>query len=96
MNSGNKASLEKSTSTTASEGDWSNWVKLHDKTDGGAKDIVDIGKSINLLFKGDTSNMFQVLSRPSNSLWRGNDARDISLIGVEGELPNAHVGSTGC
>jgi len=28
--------------------------------------IVDIGKAINLQFKGDTSNIFQVLSRPSN------------------------------
>ena len=54
--------------TTASEGELCNWVKvkLHDKSDGGSKDIVDIGKAINLQFKGDTSNIFQVLSRPSN------------------------------
>jgi len=39
--------LETLNSTTASEGDWCNWVKLHDKSDGGAKDIVEIGKAIN-------------------------------------------------
>jgi len=38
---------------------------MHDKSNGGGKDIVDIGKTINLQFKGDCSNMFQVLSRPN-------------------------------
>jgi hypothetical protein len=65
-------------------------VELHDKSGGGAKDIVDIGKFINFQFKEDTSNMFQVLSCPSNSLRRRNDAGGISMICVEGDHGEHH------
>ena len=65
---------------------------MHDKSNGGGKDIVDIGKAINLQFKGDCSNMFQVLSR-SNKLERKSMLVD---DGVEGSQVNVMASSIGC
>jgi len=88
----NKESLDAKSSSTTSDDDWKNWVSLHDKNNGGSKDIVDIGKAIKLQFKGDCSNMFQVLSRPSNfekKVTKGD-------VGVESSHTNFVATSVGC
>jgi len=88
----NKESLDAKSSSTTSGDDWKNWVSLHDKTNGGSKDIVDIGKAIKLQFKGDCSNMFQVLSQPSKfekKLIKGD-------VGVESSHANFVATSAGC
>jgi hypothetical protein len=92
IDSKNKKCLDAKSSSTSSEEDWKNWISLHDKSNGRGKDIVDIGKAINLQFKGDCSNMFQVLSRPNNlerKTMKGN-------VGVEGSHANVAVSSSGC
>jgi len=71
---------------------WKNWIALHDKSNSGGKDIVDIGKAINLQFKGDCSNMFQVLSRPNKIERKATKGE----VGVEGSHVNVEVSSTGC
>jgi hypothetical protein len=47
LNKGSAVNLDSmgtnTSSSTSSVGDWQNWVMLHDKTDGGGRDIVDIG-----------------------------------------------------
>jgi len=88
----NKESLDAKSSSTTSGEDWKNWLSLRDKSNGGGKDIVDIGKAINLQFKGDCSNMFQALSRPNKlerKIVKGN-------VGVEGSHPNVDAFSAGC
>jgi len=80
------------TSSTNSGGDWRNWVTLQDKSNGGSKDIVDIGKTIDLQFKGDCSNMFQVLSQPSNSMKKVTEG----VGGVEGSNSNIVFNSSSC
>jgi len=87
----NKECLDANSSTTTSGEDWKNWLSLRDKSNGG-KDIVDIGKAMNLQFKGDCSNMFQVLSRP-NKIERKISKCD---VGVEGSHPNVDVLSVCC
>jgi len=88
----NKESLDVISSSTLSGEDWKNWIPLHDKSNGGGKDIIDIGKAINLQFKGDCSNMFQVLCRP-NKLERNSRLVD---DGVEGSQANILASSVGC
>jgi len=88
----NKECLDAKSSSTSSREDWKNWISLHDKSHGGGKDIVDIGKAINLQFKGDCSSMFQVLSRP-NKLERKTMKDD---DGVEGSHANVMASSAGC
>ena len=73
----NKECLDANSSTTTSGEDWKNWLSLRDKSNGG-KDIVDIGKAMNSQFKGDCSNMFQVLSRP-NKIERKIGKGDVSV-----------------
>jgi len=87
-----KECLDANSSSTTSGEDWKNWISLHDKSNSCGKDIVDIGKVINLQFKGDCSNMFQVLSRP-NKLERKIMKGD---VGVEGSHANVDAFSTGC
>ena len=53
---------------------------------------MDISKAINLQFKGDCSNMFQVLSRPSNSVKKVTEGSG----GVEGSNSNFVCNSVGC
>lgn len=48
IGSENKECLDAKSSSTTSGEDWKNWISLHDKSNGGGKDIVDIGKAINL------------------------------------------------
>lgn len=92
IDSKNKECLDAKSSSTSSGEDWKNWISLHDKSNGRGKDIVDIGKAINLQFKGDCSNMFQALSR-SNNLKRKTVKGD---VGVGGSHANVVVSSAGC
>ena len=64
---------------------------MHDKSNGGGKDVVDIGKAINLQFKGDCSNMFQVLSR-SNNLERKSRLVDDGVAGIQANILATSVG----
>jgi hypothetical protein len=89
IDSKNKECLDAKSSSTSSGEDWKNWISLHDKSNGHGKDI---GKAINLQFKGDCSNMFQALSRPNN-LERKTMKCD---VGVEGSHVNVAVPSAGC
>lgn len=88
----NKECLDVKSSSTTSGADWKNWLSLRDKSIRGSQDIVDIGKTINLQFKGDCSNMFQALSRP-NKLERKTTNDDVS---VEGSHANVGAFSAGC
>lgn len=85
-------SLDAKPSSIDSDGDWRNWVTLQDKSNRGSKDIVDNGKTINLQFKGDCSNMFHVLSQPSNSMNKVTKGSG----GMEGSNSNFVCNSAGC
>jgi len=92
FNNKNKECLDAKLSSTSSGEDWKNWISLYDKSNGRCKDIVNIGKAINLQFKGDCSNMFQALSRPNNL-----ERKTLKgVVGIEGSHDNVAVSSAGC
>jgi len=50
------------TKNSVSNDDWKNWVVLLGNSKVIAKDVCEVGEAIKLNFKGDNSNMFNVLS----------------------------------
>jgi hypothetical protein len=52
-----------SSASEASDNDWQNWVAVHGNDHQVVEDVQDIGKTIELTFRGGKENMFQVLSR---------------------------------
>ena len=70
-------------STTSVNKDLESWVVLHGKSKGVVDDVMDIGKTVGVQFKCDTSNAFNLLTR---------EGRKEGCAAVGGEVVREGVG----
>ncbi|PNX89689.1 hypothetical protein L195_g045811, partial [Trifolium pratense] len=70
-----QVSSEKNQSSASVNNDWENWVVMQDNNYMVVDDVWDIGKAIGVKFKGNSSNMFNVLSRARKSNQAGGGSK---------------------
>ncbi|MCI49083.1 sulfate transporter, partial [Trifolium medium] len=58
-----QVSSDESTSSASVNNDWQNWVAMQGNDQMSVDDVWGIGKAIRVQFKGNSVNMFQVLSQ---------------------------------
>jgi len=84
----NSISTSSNNSNSSVNKDWENWVVLHGKKVSVLEDVVEIGQSLGVTFKGVDNSSFNLLSKEGRREWR---AEKVGLV----EMGNVEDGGVG-